>query len=62
MILKSSMKSGENVADILEPVYEVFSREDACVSDGVLALYQLLVRLDVEKQFMAERAGTPGSR
>ena len=40
----------ENVADILEPVYEVFSREDACVSDGVLALYQLLVRLDVEKQ------------
>ena len=40
----------ENIADILEPVYEVFSREDACVSDGVLALYQLLVRLDVEKQ------------
>ena len=40
----------EMIADVLEPVYEVFSREDACVSDGVLALYQLLVRLDVEKQ------------
>lgn len=38
------------IFDLLEPVCEVFARKDACVSDGIAVLYQLLVRLDTEKQ------------
>lgn len=38
----------------LSPLYEVFGKKDACVSDGIQTLYELLVCLDIEKQLWAK--------
>lgn len=35
---------------LFEPLFETFEKKDACVGDGIIALYQLLVSLDMERQ------------
>lgn len=38
------------IFDLLEPLWNVFHREDALVSDGIMALYGLFLALDCEQQ------------
>ncbi len=40
----------QQIFGVLEPLCTVFSQKDSCVRDGILALYQLMVTLEVEKQ------------
>ena len=48
--LEQLEKLREKIYGYLEPFAAVFARKDARVSDGILALYQLLTQLDTQHQ------------
>lgn len=40
----------QQISGLLTPLWEVFHRKDACVADGIRALYQLFLAMDCEKK------------
>lgn len=54
--LEQLEKLRQEVMAFMNPIVDVFDKKDATVSDGIMAIYQLLTDLEIEKQLWEKEA------